>query len=210
MIPPTTTGASTPSARSSRTTWGTSVEVAAGEDRQADDVGILVTGRRRDLLGREADARVHDLHARVTGRDGDLLGPVRMAVEPGLGDEQPRRAAGHGPDPRRDFFAALHRAGEPPTAAPTPVGARYSPNTSRSAPAHSPVVPPAWARAMVAGTRFSPLSAHAPQLVDRLGHASARRVPPPGVDVGDQLLLDRGSTTRMLPLAAERRRLPSR
>ena len=37
----------------------------------------------------------------------------------------------------------------------TPVGARYSPNTSRSAPAHSPVVPPAWARAMVAGMTLS-------------------------------------------------------
>ena len=36
------------------------------------------------------------------------------------------------------------------------MGARYSPNTSRRAPAHSPVVPPAWARAMVAGMTFSP------------------------------------------------------
>ena len=44
-----------------------------------------------------------------------------------------------------------------PTPPLTPVGARYSPNTSRSAPAHSPVVPPAWARAMVAGMRFSSL-----------------------------------------------------
>ena len=43
-----------------------------------------------------------------------------------------------GPRPRR------------PTPPLTPVGARNSPNTSRSAPAHSPVVPPAWARAMVA------------------------------------------------------------
>ena len=41
----------------------------------------------------------------------------------------------------------------------TPVGARYSPNTSRRAPAHSPVVPPAWARAMVAGMTFAPPSA---------------------------------------------------
>src|ERR1700752_1164549 len=40
--------------------------------------------------------------------------------------------------------------GGPTWAAPMPVGARYSPNTSRSAPAHSPVVPPAWASAIVA------------------------------------------------------------
>ncbi len=46
-----------------------------------------------------------------------------------------------------------------PTPPPTPVGALYSPNTSRSAPAHSPVVPPAWARAMVAGMMFSVPSA---------------------------------------------------
>ena len=45
------------------------------------------------------------------------------------------------------------------TAALTPVGARYSPKTSRSAPAHSPVVPPAWARSIVAGMMFSPDSA---------------------------------------------------
>ncbi len=46
-----------------------------------------------------------------------------------------------------------------PTAAPTPVGARYSPNTSRRRPAHSPVVPPAWARSTVAAMMFSPDSA---------------------------------------------------
>ena len=46
-----------------------------------------------------------------------------------------------------------------PTAAPTPVGARYSPKTSRSAEAHSPVVPPAWARAMVASMMFSSVPA---------------------------------------------------
>ena len=39
--------------------------------------------------------------------------------------------------------------------APMPVGARYSPNTSRSAPAHSPTVPPARANVIVAGMRLS-------------------------------------------------------
>ena len=50
----------------------------------------------------------------------------------------------------------------------TPVGARYSPNTSRSAPAHSPVVTPARAQASVAGIRFVRRSAAV---------AAARRAP---------------------------------
>ena len=40
-------------------------------------------------------------------------------------------------------------------ALPTPVGARYSPNTSRSAKDHSPVVTPARAQARVASIRFT-------------------------------------------------------
>ena len=40
-------------------------------------------------------------------------------------------------------------------ASPTPVGARYSPNTSLSVCAHSPVVAPARAAAIVAGMMFS-------------------------------------------------------
>ena len=46
-----------------------------------------------------------------------------------------------------------------PAVAETPVGARYSPKTSRSAPAHSPVVPPATAKAMVAPMMFSSVRA---------------------------------------------------
>src|SRR5689334_10895428 len=56
--------------------------------------------------------------------------------------------------PPSSFAAACTRSRTstiPPTGAaataPTPVGARYSPNTSRSAPAHSPTVPPARANA---------------------------------------------------------------
>lgn len=42
----------------------------------------------------------------------------------------------------------------------TPVGARNSPNTSRSAPAHSPVVTPARAHSRVASMRLAvPLAA---------------------------------------------------
>ena len=181
--------------------------MAAGQDRQADHVGVLVAGRRRDLLGREADARVDDLHAGVAGGDGDLLGAVGVAVEAGLGDEQPGRAAGHGLHPLGDGVAAPRVPPSRRPRRPTPVGARYSPNTSRSAPAHSPVVPPAWARAMVAGMMFSPLSAarrssSSARLVTASSSRAARQAP----HVGDQLVLDAGSTFRMLPVAAERRR----
>ncbi len=66
-----------------------------------------------------------------------------------------------GPPGTSRTLAAAPASSEPrcPSPPETPVGARYSPNTSRSAPAHSPVVPPACARAMVAGMRFSPDSA---------------------------------------------------
>ncbi len=48
---------------------------------------------RDDLLGREPDALVDDLEAGVAGAYGDLLGAVRVAVEPGLADQQPQPAA---------------------------------------------------------------------------------------------------------------------
>ena len=59
---------------------------------------------------------------------------------------------------------ALHAAVQEPARAtglvlvapPTPVGARYSPNTSRITVPHSPVVPPALANAMAGGMRLSP------------------------------------------------------
>lgn len=46
-------------------------------------------------------------------------------------------------------------AGTATGAEDTPVGARNSPNTSRSAPAHSPVVTPARAHSRVASIRLS-------------------------------------------------------
>ncbi len=90
---------------------------------------------------------VHDLHAGVAGRYGDLLGAVGMAVEARLGHEQSRWSAGHGPHPRRHRRPVRRR--RRPAAAETPVGAWNSPKTSRRASDHSPVVPPAWARAIV-------------------------------------------------------------
>ena len=59
----------------------------AGEDRQTDDVDVLVARGRDDLLGRESDPLVDDLEARVARGDRDLLGAVGVAVESGLGDQ---------------------------------------------------------------------------------------------------------------------------
>src|SRR3954470_19252169 len=72
---------------------GHQLEVAAGEDRDAHDVDVLVPGGGGDLLGREPDALIDDLHARVAGGDGHLLGAVGVTVEAGLGHQQTRGAA---------------------------------------------------------------------------------------------------------------------
>ena len=69
MMPPTTTGASTPFSRRQPDGLGNELEVRAGEDREADDVDVLVACRGRDLLGREPDALVDDFEAGVARRD---------------------------------------------------------------------------------------------------------------------------------------------
>ena len=127
MIPPSTTGASTPSAASRAEHVGHELEVGSGEDRQADHVGVLVACRGGDLLGGQADPGVDDFHPGVASGDGDLFGAVGVPVEAGLGDEQVGAGRRHGLHPLR------HR-GEP-TAGPRhladPGRARYSPKTSR-------------------------------------------------------------------------------
>ena len=136
MIPPTTTGASTPASRRSCEGLRHQREVGAREDREADDVDVLVAGRGRDLGRREPDALVDDLHAGVAGRDRDLLGAVGVAVEAGLADEQPDRAARSRRRSRRTCSrTASHLvAGRRRDRRRRRSGARYSPNTSRSAP----------------------------------------------------------------------------
>ena len=59
----------------------------AGQDREADDVHVLLDRRGHDLLGRLAQARVDDFHPRVPQRPGDDLGAAVVAVEAGLGDQ---------------------------------------------------------------------------------------------------------------------------
>ena len=105
MMPPTTTGAVTPTASQLAQGLGHEVEMRTGEDREPDDVDVFVTGRGRDLRGREADALVHDLHAGITRRHRDLLGTVRVAVESGLADEDADRLPVHrGADPVPDLL----------------------------------------------------------------------------------------------------------
>ena len=65
----------------------TDVHVRAGQDRQADHVGVLLQRGGDDLLGRLAQAGVDDLHAGVAQRARDHLRAAVVPVEPGLGDD---------------------------------------------------------------------------------------------------------------------------
>ena len=81
-------------------------------------------------------------------------------------------------DPVRRTDSRTAAISDPPADVPTvpltPVGARYSPNTSRSAPAHSPVVTPARAQSSVAAMSEAPAVAAA---VSRATAASVRARP---------------------------------
>ena len=76
-----------PCSRSSSTTRGHERHVGAGEDRQADRVGVLLDDGLDDLLGRLVQPGVDDLHARVAQRPGDDLRAAVVPVEAGLGDD---------------------------------------------------------------------------------------------------------------------------
>ncbi len=102
-MPPTTTGAVDPGGPEAVEHVGDQLEMAARQDGDAHDVDVLVAGGGRDLGRGEPDALVDHLEAGVAGGHGDLLGPVGVAVETGLGHQQPGRptgALGQGPGPR--------------------------------------------------------------------------------------------------------------
>src|SRR5438105_5736060 len=63
-----------------------------GEDREAEHGRILLDRRLDDLRHRPADAAVDHLEAGLAGRDRDHLRAVRVAVEPGLADDDPGTA----------------------------------------------------------------------------------------------------------------------
>ena len=62
------------------------VIVRAGQDGEADDVGVLLQCGRDDLLRGLAQAGVDDLHAGVTQRAGDDLRAAVVPVEARLGN----------------------------------------------------------------------------------------------------------------------------
>src|SRR5512135_2152099 len=92
--------------------------VGAREDREADDVHVLLDRGRRDLLGRLAQPRVDDLHAGVAQRARDDLGAPVVAVEARLGDQDPNRS-GH----RAAVYQSMIATGSP-TRSRLPVSAR--------------------------------------------------------------------------------------
>ena len=67
-------------------------EVGAGEQRQADGVGILLQHRLGDLLRRLVETGVDDLETVVPQGPRDRLRPAIVAVEPWLGDDDAVRA----------------------------------------------------------------------------------------------------------------------
>ena len=63
----------------------------AAQDREADDVDVLLDRGGRDHLGRLVEPGVDHLHARVAQRGGDDFGAAVVAVETGLGDQNTDR-----------------------------------------------------------------------------------------------------------------------
>src|SRR5678816_3520871 len=63
------------------------VHVRAREDRQTDDLRILLQRGGDDLLGGLTQPGVNDLHPRIAQRTGNDLGPPIVAVETGLRDD---------------------------------------------------------------------------------------------------------------------------
>ena len=63
----------------------------AGQDRQADRVGVLLDRGLDDLLRRLVQAGVDDLDAGVAQRPGDDLRAAVVAVQAGLGDDDAQR-----------------------------------------------------------------------------------------------------------------------
>ena len=101
MPPPKTTMSSAPRSRSSSQPREQR-HVRAGQDRQADRVGVLLDGGLDDLLGRLVQAGVDDLDAGVAQRAGDHLRAAVVPVEARLGDDHPDAFVRHGGQLRSD------------------------------------------------------------------------------------------------------------
>ena len=112
---------------------------------------------------------------------------------------------------RRDTVSTSRRAASSrpsltPTARATPVGARYSPNTARSASVHSPVVTPALAQAIEAGMTLRSSFAAAASSASAASTAVgvARRAP--GLQALDLPALDGGIDGHDRAFAGRQRR----
>ena len=115
-MPPTTSGICA-KARGAHPVqhFGDQRQMAARQDRQADDMRLLIGGGADDLGRGQADAFVMDVHAAIAGAGGDLFGAVGMAVKAGLADEEFQPAAqfgrngGDGVADRLQPFGAVRR-----------------------------------------------------------------------------------------------------
>ena len=95
-MPPTTTGMSTPRARTLLDDERGEGEVGAGEHRQADRVDVFVDGGGGDGVGCLEQAGVDDFVAGVAQDAGDDFDAAVVAVEADLGDQDPCRTDGLG------------------------------------------------------------------------------------------------------------------
>ena len=93
IVPPTTSGMSSTPGRPLRLAdLPGQRQVHAGQDRDADHVGVLGLGRGHDLRRSLAQSEVDDLGAGVTQRHRDHLHPPVVAVESRLGQHHPHTA----------------------------------------------------------------------------------------------------------------------
>ncbi len=182
----------------------------ARQDRQPDHVDVFVAGGGRDLLRREPDALVDDLHARVAGGHGDLFGPVECPSSPGFATSS-RAALPASPS------CALRRRADPRSSPrdlpqrrrPSGPGTRRTPHAVT--PAHSPVVPPALANAIVGRHHVLARGGDPSQLVERDLDGVRVSIRAPGLHVGDELVLHAGIDREdELFVVVERGMVPSR
>ena len=83
--------------------------VRPGEDRQPDQVGVLLDRGLHDLLGRLVEAGVDDLVPGVAERAGDDLGATVVTVEAALADHDAQPAGAGG---AVEVMSAGYRVGE--------------------------------------------------------------------------------------------------
>ena len=116
--------------------WADEREVRSGQDLSRDRSHWgLVGAADATICSAVSRMPAYTTSIPASAGDGDLLGTVRVIVEPWFGNEELGRPAF---DRATNATTSASSSRRRPTAGPTPVGARYSPNTSRSAAATRP------------------------------------------------------------------------